>query len=202
MQLPPDDKGNISIPAQGSVAFNISMEGDTASSSISVGTQTFPLKHDLTSGLWTVSIPENTATATSRLAISASDESGNSFTGQPIGTLTVLNRGLVYTQSSDGVHTPVSGAHIRVLKFSEDTQSFAPFVGGNGAELTADTVTSGGYDLALPQGKYRLIVTASGMKTLEQEVTLALPGFVELPFVTEPVSGLSSWIQSIVDWFR
>jgi len=201
VRLPPDDMGAVSIPAHSPATFGITLESDVASSSLSVGGQVFPLTLDISTGVWMASIPADTATGTSRLALTAIDQNGNAVTDQTIGSLTAIGRGMVSAKASNGALSPVSGAHIRVLKFNDSTQSYDAYVDGEGVPIAADTDQSGQYDLALPQGEYRLVVTAPGMKTVTQGVSLDRSGYAEPAIETEPISGIGQWLQTFLGWF-
>jgi hypothetical protein len=64
------------------------------------------------------------------------------------------------------------------------------------------SATDGSYDLALPQGSYKLIMTTLGFKSVEEKITLERSEFVNVSFITESVSGVRAWLENLLEWIR
>jgi len=90
-RIAPDERGTISLYSGMKALFEVSLEGDTDTASLKLGTTTIPLKKDIASGLWQATINTG-ATGTTTLAVSAKDKVRNAFTAKPIGALIVADR--------------------------------------------------------------------------------------------------------------
>lgn len=91
VRIAPDARGAISLYAGMKALFEVSLEGDTDTASLLVGSTSIPLARDISSGLWQAPI-DTGAMGTTTLAVSAVDKAHNAFTGRPIGALIVAER--------------------------------------------------------------------------------------------------------------
>ena len=192
-RIAPDAQGAISLYKNMHALFEVSLEGDTDTASLSVGTTTVSLKKDIASGLWQTTVDSGNMETTA-ISISAEDNTHNAFINIPLGSFHTINYGSVTAPLSDGSTQPLSGVVIKVLILDEETGNFAP--------LSSSTVTSdaeGKYVLALPQGTYKISANKDGYKSAVQNVTLEHASFVNASFEVEKYSGIWGYIRSIID---
>ncbi|MFZ2500365.1 MAG: Ig-like domain-containing protein [Minisyncoccia bacterium] len=109
-RVSPDEQGVIALYTGAQSLFEVSLEGDTKTASLFVGSTAIPLKKDIASGLWQVAIDVGTA-GTTTLAISAEDNVHNAVTGKLIGALHITDR------PSDAPAQPSTGGTSGVWKF-------------------------------------------------------------------------------------
>jgi hypothetical protein len=201
VRLTPDEKGRLSVPKDNVFTLGVSVEGDAEKAEAGFGIDKIILKKDLSTGLWTGLLSVKGSTTTN-LSISAEDGSGNVTLSKEIGDLESVSGGSVYSINKKGEKIPISGASIRVLKLNEETQEFVTFINSAGESLRVVSATDGSYDLALPQGSYKLIMTTLGFKSVEEKITLERSEFVNVSFITESVSGVRAWLENLLEWIR
>jgi large repetitive protein len=109
VRIAPDGQGIISLYANMNTLFEVSLEGDTDTASLSLGTTTVPLKKDIASGLWRAPVDIGTL-GTTTFAISARDKVRNAFTRRPLGAFSVIERPVVAPP------TPKAGGGFGFLK--------------------------------------------------------------------------------------
>lgn len=103
VRIAPDVRGTISLYAGMKALFEVSLEGDTDTASLLVGSTSIQLARDIASGLWQAPI-DTGAIGTTTLAMSARDKAHNAFTGKSIGALIVADRPLAApAQPSTGI---------------------------------------------------------------------------------------------------
>ena len=202
MSIIPDNEGVITVYQDSTFTFGISLETDTASASITIDGRTAPLAQDIASGLWegTLTAP---AAGEASMYISVKDMARNEKTNVRFGSLASITRGGVVTTQEDGTKTPLQGALIRVLKLNEQSGTYVPFSSSQvlqSADLVVDD--NGEYELALPQGTFKLLAHKSGYATVRQDVTLERPAFVGVSFTTEKRQGFFGFIQGIINYFH
>ncbi len=194
IRIPPNEQGVIALYKGMEALFEVSLEGDTARASLSVGSTSVPLKKDIVSGLWQATVRSGEASSTP-LSVSAEDERGNRLSAAPLGALIAVEYGSVATLLPEGGAKPLQGAEMEVLILSEGTGSIVPFSGAETAVSGAD----GTYALALPTGTYKLVPRLSGYRGQAQELMLERPGLVGASFYMKKSSGVWGFIQRAFD---
>jgi len=197
IDLNPDDTGNISIYKNSTFAFNVSLEDDTKSASIKIGEQSFLLKKDTSSGLWTADISMDRE-STEKILITAEDGSGNIVEDKNIGSISIVNPGVVSVDSSE----LIVGANINVLKLDNNTNQYNDFSISNDGSSSVSSGQSGEYNLVLPAGEYRLVVSGSEINTLKYPLKLDRTSIVNVDFNVSKMSGIMKFINSILGIFK
>ncbi len=200
MRIAPDQSGVIAAYPMRDVTFEISLEEDTARASVSTEVVHSPLTKNISNGLWEamVQVPE----METPILISAEDAVHNEVVDTQIGLLKPLARGHVTVARDDGTRDPVPEAQIQVLVLDEGSGNFVPFADRGVAAGGIVTVSDGTYELALPEGVYRLIARKEGIKTTAQDITLERAGFVNISFTSERLNAFFNFIQDITDYFQ
>ena len=195
VRIVPDARGAISLYKGMKTLFEVSLEGDTNSASLTLGSTTIPLEKDIVSGLWQATV-DSGSTGTTTIYISAEDKTRNVLIRTPIGSFVAIKYGVVTTSIPDGNTEPLSGASIKVLVLDERTGNSIPF--SSSSVITSDV--QGQYSLALPQGMYELSVNKSGYRSVVQKIVLERAGFVNVSFSAEKFGGAWEFIQRIIDY--
>lgn len=194
--LIPDENGKISIYKNSIFSFSISLEEDTESASLEIGGKTFILEKDIKSQLWKTDISLNTDKE-EKLSITAKDHSLNVVDSKEIGTIEPLSRGVISFINKDGMKSLIAGASINVLKLNENTNQFEDYI-----DNRIVSNQSGEYDLVLPQGEYRFIVTGTAISTLKYQYSINRPSIININFDVKPVSGWMRFINNFMEIFK
>ena len=194
VRIVPDAQGAISLYKGMKTLFEVSLEGDTNSASLTLGSTTIPLEKDIVSGLWQATV-DSGSTGTTTIYISAEDKAHNVLIRTPIGSFVAIKYGVVTTSIPDGSAESLPEAEIKVLTLDERTGDYVPF--SLPSAITSDA--QGEYALALPQGMYELSLRKSGYRSMAQKITLERAGFVDVSFSTEKFSGIWGFIQRMID---
>ena len=197
INLNPDDIGNISIYKNSTFVFNISLEDDTKNASIKIGSQSFILKKNISSGLWSTDISMN-RDSIEKILITAEDGSGNIIEDKEIGSISIVVPGIVSVDSSE----LIVGANINVLKLDNSTNQYNDFSISSDGSSSVSSNQSGEYNLVLPAGEYRLVVSGLEINTLNYPLKLDRPSIVNVNFNVSKMSGIMKFINSILGIFK
>ncbi len=197
LNITPDAEGVLTVYENSTFLFGISLEADTVSASVTAGERMTELTRNIASGLWEGMLTAPAAGATP-LLLTAKDASHNAETAVRFGTLATIPRGSVVAHGNT-----IPGALVRVLKLNEQTNAYVPFVSSQ-VSTSADVAVdeNGAYELALPQGTFRLIVHAPGYVTVGQDSTFERPSFVGVSFTTERQQGFLGFLKGIITYLH
>ena len=200
VNLSPDDNGDIEIYKNSIFNFNVSLENDIESASIKIGEEIFALNKDMKTGLWNVPIllrDENPL----KMYISARDISGNVIKDKELGNIKVFPLGNVSLVSNSG-KVLVAGADIKVLKLNTTTEQYEDFGINKNGDTNISTNQNGEYDLMLPSGSYKFVITNPEINTLKYNFELNRPSIVHLDFEVKPVSDFMKFINNFLNIFK
>jgi len=193
-QLSPDKDGNIDAYADTDLSLGVSLEDDTASSSLTMQGETYPLMLDIVSGLW-VGTVHLKGEGIAPVTISAVDKLGNAIKDVRLGQISVVSPGKVLVQDGDSLE-PLAGVHIVVSELDQES--------GRYETMATDTETGadGAYIYILTQGSYKLVMREAGYRTVERDIVLNRPTLVHESFTTQKLSAFQEFIQNITDYIR
>jgi len=198
VNLNPDEVGNISIYKNSNFNFNISLESDTENASIKIGSKSFDLKKDDSSGLWNTDIYSD-GDSVEKIYITAQDGSGNIIKDKEIGGISFISRGYVYYDNNSKEF--IVGADIHMLKLNKDTGQYNDFmVSNNNTDIISNN--SGEYEATLPAGEYKFIISKSDIDTLRYSLILDRPSIVNSNFKVTKSTGIMRFINKFLEIFR
>ncbi len=186
--LLPDGDKKFELQADDTLNFKISLETDTASSSLTVAGIEYPMTRG-DDGLWRTDFNIQNL-GDYDLLISAADQGGKSFEERKIGEVGVKPNGVV-----------APGAQITAYVLDEAEKSYVRWQGeefGIANPLTAGA--DGQYSLLLPAGKYYLKIQKDGFEKLRTNAfELTTPSYINFNFGLTRLAGLNAIIEPIID---
>jgi len=196
VQISPDKDGVLSLYADSDFTLGVSLEDDTASSSVYFQGNTYPLVYDVASGLWRGDVSIH-GQGHSGITISARDRLGNSIKNVTLGAVEALPHGQVLI-TTDGSPLPLSGAHMKVLSLNKETGRYVSSSESSGGDIV--TGNDGAYELVLPAGTFKLVLQAAGYQTVEKEITLERTTLITETFTTQKISPIQQMVQNVFDY--
>lgn len=198
VNLNPDDNGDLSIYRNSIFNFNISLEEDTKSAVLKIGDKIFPLTKDNKSQLWIADVSV-WKESTEAMMITAIDFTGNTLNNKVIGNISISSRGTVSLSDHNGL---VVGAKIKILKLNKETNQYNDFIALDSKNTEIVSNQDGEYDLVLPAGNYRFIISGTDISTLKYNLNLDRSSIVNLDFVVSKVSGIMKFINNLLGIFK
>ncbi len=180
VSIPPDTEGKVSLYAEATTTFAVSLEGDAKEAVLLLDNDRIPLVKNIVSGLWEASVAVSSGTRV--LRISATDEVGNSVMRKEIGILVAIPRASVVDQDNK----PVGAVEIKILE--------------QGLVMMSDA--EGTFELALPAGHYTVVARKAGYQTVVRAFVLERASLVTVSLETKQISGAQAFFQSIWDYFN
>ncbi|MFA4890605.1 MAG: Ig-like domain-containing protein [Candidatus Paceibacterota bacterium] len=182
--------GSFEILSGSKVKLTISLEEDTAEAFLTIGDNKINLSKNKATGLWEAELSFSLL-GKLPLAITAADLLGNKITGKEIGSFNAIPAG----------KTSVGGAKIYVSIWSEDNKSLidwrADNYGGNNPTFSSE---NGEYKLALPAGKFQLLIQKTGFEKIKtNEFVLDEPSFINFDFTLIELKGVWGFIENIME---
>ena len=138
---------------------------------------------------------------TKKIYISARDISGNVIENKELGNIIVFPRGNV-SMISNGEKVLLEGANIKVYELNTTTNQYEDFSINDNGDTSVTTNISGEYDLMLPGGSYKFVVTSKEINTLKYNFELPRPSIVHLDFEVKPLSGFMKLISNFLEIFK
>ncbi|NVN97413.1 hypothetical protein HXX01_04280, partial [Candidatus Nomurabacteria bacterium] len=200
VDISPDDNGDILIYQNTVFNFNVSLENDTESASLTIDNKNFELKKDYKSQLWNTEISLN-AGKSKRILMTVSDFSGNITKDKDIGSISASSRGKVYLKK-DNTEVLNIGASITIQQLNKETNQYDDFNLIDTNDSSIFTNQSGEYDLVLPAGNYRFIIKGDNINTLKYTKELSRPSVVVQDFNVSPLSGFMQFINKFLSIFK
>ncbi len=198
--ISPDEHGSLFV-YDGLVTFVVSLEADVESASIEVGHRSYPLVMNVESGLWESTV-DLSRSGINTILLSAEDAVGNSVKAKNLGSFMLVPRGSVSFLETDNTESFLSRGVIRVLRLQDETGRYVPFssVGTASGEVAVNS--DGTYELTLPKGTYKLFFKHDGYQAIQKELSLSRSSLINVSFATRELSGISGFIQEVIDYIR
>ena len=194
LQITPDRDGALVIYPGKEESFRVSLEGDTKSASLTIGEHVLPLQLDIRSGLWQTTVPALEGGKPVSILITAEDGLGNTVEKNPLGEIGFVNRGTVRDEGG----AAMKGIPIAISTLDENSQEYVPLSSAQNI-MTAD---DGTYELALPQGTYRLTARTRGYAAVEHMLTLERPAFIGESFTLKKFKGIRGLFNRLLDYWN
>ncbi|MBI4837284.1 MAG: carboxypeptidase regulatory-like domain-containing protein [Candidatus Portnoybacteria bacterium] len=190
---------NFEIVAGSKIKFTISLEADTKEAFLTISDKKIDLSKNKATSLWEAEIGFDASG--SSVLITASDALGNITNDKELGSFKVIPKGKIFFADENGAIKSIEGAKINILVWSEDSQSFIRWQSENyGEENPATTFENGEYEMALPAGKYQLLVQKTGfMRVRTSNFVLNEPGFINFDFTLTKRGKMRGFFEDILE---
>lgn len=171
------------------IKLTISLEGDTKEAFLTVRGKKINLSKNKATGLWEADLSFGSP-GKLPMAITAVDLLGNKIADKEIGLFNIIPAG----------KTSVGGAKIYISIWSEDSNSFVDWQADNYNESNPTFSSENGeYALALPAGKYQLLVQKTSFERIKtNEFILGEPAFINFDFTLIKLKGVWGFLENIM----
>ena len=200
INLIPDEQASIVIYQNSFFKFNVSLEEDTGNATIRIGTKEYELKKDVKTNLWSANVSVNSDNR-EKLFITAEDKSLNKVKDKEIGSVLASKRGTITRQNENKESFSVVGASINVLKLNEETNQYNDFIFADNSSSVLSN-ESGEYDLILPAGDYKFVVSGNDIKTLKHKLNLNRSSIVNEDFRVSKTSKIIELWRQFLSIFK
>lgn len=191
--------GSFEIIAGNKIKLIISLEQDTKEAFLELGGEKINLVKNKATGLWEAEIIFGVI-GKSTMKITAIDLLDNKISDKEVGMFKIIPAGKISSTDENGKTNPVEGAEIKTSIWNEDSNSFVDWQAENfgGSNPTA-SLQGGEYKLALPAGKFRLLVEKAGFERIKtNDFILSDPSFINFDFTLVKLRGVWGFLQNII----